>query len=131
MVLTKQIMLAKLVKKIVISVSLHIFPWARKRVFLWLFTDIFFQVGLVDEDLDIFHGIGFLDEFIDEISSLLVNNFCKLGIVWVSMIPLPQNISIWYQFTLRNVSLVWLFMFFFSEQVFNFLSVTNRGSWGG
>ena len=98
---------------------------------LALFTDIFFQVGLVDEDLDIFHGIRFLDEFIDEISSLLVNNFCKLGIVWVSMIPLPQNISIWYQFTLRNVSLVWLFMFFFSEQVFNFLSVTNRGSWGG
>ena len=91
---------------------------------LALFTVIFFQVGLVDEDLDIFHGIGFLDEFIDGISSLLVNNFCKLGIVRISVIPLPQNISIWYQFTLKIVSLISFFMFFFSEQ--DLLSMFSR-----
>ena len=91
---------------------------------LALFTVIFFQVGLVDEDLDIFHGIGFLDEFIDGISSHLVNNFCKLGIVRISVIPLPQNISIWYQFTLKIVSLISFFMFFFSEQ--DLLSMFSR-----
>ena len=52
-----------------------------------------FVVVLVDEVLDFFiDGIGVLDGFIDEISSLLANNFSKLEIAWTSIITILQNI---------------------------------------
>ena len=52
-----------------------------------------FVVVLVYEILDFFiDGIGVLDGFIDEISSLLANNFSKLEIAWTSIITITQNI---------------------------------------
>ena len=52
-----------------------------------------FVVLLVDEVLEFFiDGIGVLDGFIDEISSLLANNFSKLEIAWTSIITITQNI---------------------------------------
>ena len=52
-----------------------------------------FVVVLVNEILDFFiDGIRVLDGFIDEISSLLANNFSKLEIAWTSIITITQNI---------------------------------------
>ena len=114
--------LAKLVKNIVISLSLHYIlscEWGRafsfgsfhwRQTFCYLFSS--HSCGrrfrfFIDR-------IGVTDRFIDGISSLLANNFCKLGIARISMIPMPQNILFWYQFTLKNVSVISFFMFFFS-----------------
>lgn len=66
----------------------------RKSVFFWLvFLLTFPLVVPLDADLDfLLMELEFWMDFIDGISSLLANNFCKLGIAWISMIPIPQNV---------------------------------------
>ena len=120
MAIMKQMIVAKLAKKIVIFFSLHIFPAdEEKRFLLALFTGdkpfvTFFVVVLVDAELIfLLTELKFWNVFIDGISSLLANTFCKLGIAWISMIPI-QNIFFWYKFKLKDVSVNLFFMFFFS-----------------
>ena len=115
MTIMKKIMLAKLVKNIVISFSLHIFPRMRKSVFFWLFllvTNLFCSRSYGRRFRFSVDGIGVLDGFIDGINSLFVNTFCKLLIALVSVIPILQNILFWYQFTLKKVSVILFFMLF-------------------
>ena len=61
-------------------------------------------------------GFRNLDGFLYGISLLLSNAFCKLGTAWISMIPIPRNIFFWYQFKLKNVSVISFFMSFFNQQ---------------
>ena len=57
--------------------------------------------------------IRVLEGFLKRISLFLSNTFCKLGTVWISMMPIIQNIFFWYQFELKNVSVILFFLFFF------------------
>ena len=61
-------------------------------------------------------GNRVLDGFLYGISLLLSNTFCKLGAAWISMIPILWNIFFWYQFKLKNVSVISFFMSFFNQQ---------------
>ena len=91
-----------------------------KRFLLTLFTDdqpfvTSFVVVLVDADLIFFiDRIRALDGILDGMRFLLSNTFHKLRGAWISMIPIPQNIFIWYQFKLKNVSVSSFCMFVFS-----------------
>ena len=86
-------------KHYILQIITHFSADKKKRFPLALFTGdkpfvTFFVAVLVDEDLNfLLTELKFWNEFIDRISLLLAITFCKLGIAWISMIPIPQIFS--------------------------------------